>query len=210
MFNRSEIKQFLEQNKELYANLTKIAGSTIDDLSSANSLFGTLKIEASHGYYWDHVWTKEEELDIIGKLSAADDMKYTYSWNNPISAKFRAGGLIRELNDNMQKVLNNETDVKKLFVYSTHDTMLSILMHALNIFNNRPPTFGAALYLELHESSDGHSVRAYYHNETEVNTESPHLIRWTDCSSLTDCPIEQYFNLTKHLLYDDYEKECGN
>ena len=173
-------------------------------------MFVTLGIEASHGFFWDKVWTKEEELDVIKRLAPADDVKYKYGWDSPVILKLRGGGLVMELNKNLKKVLDNERDVKKLYVYSTHDGMLAVLMHALNIFNDQFVPFGAALYLELHEKSGQHFVRAYYHNETEINEQSPHLLNWRDCRSVTDCPISKYLNSTKHLLYENFDKECNN
>ena len=208
IWNRKDIRDYLAQNKQFFENLTKVTGSEINDIFSASDLYGTLVIEISHDYFWNKVWTKEEELNIVKKLSPVMDLKYKNMWDSPIIQRLRAGGLVRELNNNMKKVIDN-TNQKKMYVYSTHDSQVALLMEALNIFNYRQPPFGTALYLELHENAHGYFVRAYYHNETEINSVTPHPILWGDCSGLKDCPINEYFNSTQHLLYTDFDKECN-
>ena len=205
------MQDFIKERNQLFTNLTRITGTWIGDVSSASSLYDSLSIETDHGYYWTKHWTKEEELEVIKKLVDVQDFRYTYQYDSPIIKRLRSGGLVRELNKNLQKALDNDHNMKKVYVYSTHDSHVAVLMQALNIFNNRQPPFGAALYLELHEGSDhAHFLRAYYHNETLINGESPHLLKWNDCRGLTDCPIDDYFNSTKHLLYDNYDKECND
>ena len=202
---------FLKNNKEFYANLSKISGKTINSINTASSLCTELEVEVARGLYWNQVWTKEQELEVLKQLEPIQDLRYKHGWDSPVIQRLRSGGLVRELNNNLQKVLNKDRDVKKLYVYSTHDTLVASLLGGLNIFNDRAPPFGAALFLELHETSGQHFVRAYYHNETDVNGYQgvPHSLQWGNCRSLKDCPISEYLNSTKYLLYDNFNKECN-
>ena len=99
-----------------------------------------------------------------------------------------------------------------MFVYSTHDDIIALLMHSLNIFNGLHPPFGAALLFELHEGlpgSNSYFLRAFYYNATVINTGTPHAIQWRNCGNQFDCPIDQFFSSTKHLLYKNFDKECN-
>ena len=196
--------------------MTKITGKNVTDLFTASAIYGTLFIEMEHNYYWNETWTQEEERDVVKGLFESQVMKYRYNWDSPLIKRLLNGALVRELNKNFNSVLNNENK-KKLYIYSTHDTEVAGLMSAFNIFNGMPPPFGAAILLELHQkkNSSGKSgedffVKVFYYNETVINSGFPHSVQWRDCQDLYDCPFNQYLDSTKHLLYEDYDKECNN
>ena len=135
-------------------------------------------------------------------------MGYRYDWNSSLIQRLRAGGLVKELNNNFEKVLN-ETNKQKLYVYSTHGEHIGALMHALNVFNDQIPPFGSVLMFELHQNiKNEYFIRLFFHNETSIGGGTPFQISLTDCKNLKDCPLKQYFNSSKHLLYDNFEREC--
>ncbi len=53
---------------------------------------------------------------------------------------------------NFERVVKNKNN-KKLNIYITHDSMIGVLMNALNIFNDNISPFGATLLFELHQNS---------------------------------------------------------
>jgi lysosomal acid phosphatase len=83
-------------------------------------------------------------------------------------------------------------------------------MHALNVYNNQLIPFSASLLFELHQntSNNNYFVRIYYYNET-LTDKSPHLLSLPNCDYLTDCPLDKFFILTKGLIPEDWDKECG-
>jgi hypothetical protein len=111
----------------------------------------------------------------------------------------------------MKNKIDGKTDEElKLFLYSTHDSMLAVLMHALNVYNNELIPFSASLLFELHQNeiNSNYFVRIYYYNET-LTDKSPHLLSLPNCDYLTDCPLDKFFSLTKELIPEDWDKECG-
>ena len=215
IFNRTVVRQFIEENRELYSNLSKIVGSKVKDIVSAGALWDALSIESSHNYVWNKVWTPEEQLNVVKQLSASHEMEFRYNWDSPVIKRLRGGGLVKELNKNIESLVKDRNN-RKLYVYSTHDTTLTVLMHALNVYNGVSPPFGATLLFELHEkrnsaqnNTNEYFVRAFYHNETVIDSGIPHSIHWTDCQNLVDCPLNQYLNSTKHLLYENFNEECN-
>jgi len=168
-----------------------------------------------HNYYWDKYWTNNEEKDIVKQLYNSHIMTFRHNWESAIIQRLRAGGLVKELNKNFESVLKN-TNNKKVYVYSTHDTVIAAFLNAMNIYNDQLPPFGATLFFELHNNKvrnsndpDHYFVRVFYHNETVVTPGIPHSIQLNNCQKLTDCPINQYIDSTKHLLYEDFDKECN-
>ena len=212
--NRRVIKQFNNENREFYKNLSKITGANIDSVFKAGDVYDGLRIELDNKYIWSGVWTEEEMTQIVDKLSASQSMTFRYLWDSPITQRLIAGELAKELNKNFQNELDHKND-KKLYVYSTHDSVLTPLMQALKVYDIYLSSFGSTLFFELHqhrnsssESMDGYFVRLFYHNETVIDSGTPHSLRLTDCHNLYDCPIDEYFNSTKFLLYDNFDKEC--
>lgn len=94
---------------------------------------------------------------------------------------------------------------------------MALFMQSMYMVNDKFATFGATLVIEMHENktdnndkvSDNYFIRIFYDNEIKVNTGIPHSILLNNCQKLQDCPLNQYINSTKHLLYDDFDKECN-
>ena len=192
-----------------------VTGANLVNISiAAYPLFDTLSIEMSENRFWTQVWTKDEEIKFVRQLSEANLLYYHYDWDTPIIQRLRGGGLVKELITNINGVLNNQNN-KKIFVYSTHDNIIALLMHALNMYNNRPPPYGATLFFELHHqkkssiNENNYFVRAFYYNSTVIDRGTPHPLQWGNCNNQYDCPIDQFFKSTKNLIYEDFEKECN-
>ncbi|CAG2172297.1 unnamed protein product, partial [Oppiella nova] len=185
IYERPELKKFVEDNKELYANMTKATGWAISTIADASTLYDTLKIESDHNYFWNSTWTKEEEQHILDQLLVSRNTEFKYDWDSPIIKRLRGGGLAKELTKNFNKVVNKSNE-KKLYVYSTHDTTVAALINAMNFPNHVFPPFGATLLLELHQNNktNDYFVRAFYQNETTINEGIPHALSWGDCANL--------------------------
>ncbi|XP_054169317.1 uncharacterized protein LOC128966494 [Oppia nitens] len=214
VMNNTIIQEFVANNRQLYDLVGNITNTTIDNIVTAGGIHGTLDIEMDHNYYWDHYWTHEEEQKIVQQLYLSHLMKYRYEFDSHVLKRLRAGGLIKELNNNFENALNN-TNNKKLYVYGTHDITMNAYMQAMDIFNDQLPPFGSALIFELHRhnySTDplkGYFVKIFYQNETTIGKEMPHQLQWTNCMGVTDCPLDKYFDTTKPFLYEDFDKECN-
>jgi hypothetical protein len=65
IYKSFESKKSLENYRELFANLSEVVGYKDDSIRKARRLHTTLRIEMERDLYWNHVWTKKEEEDII-------------------------------------------------------------------------------------------------------------------------------------------------
>jgi hypothetical protein len=203
----------LEENEEFLKNLSKIVGKKINSLTKADKIWDTLNIEYSRGYKWSDmkIWSKDYEKEVFDKLLPLAKFSWIVEYDNRLIERTRAGNLINELVNNMKNKIDGKTDEElNLFLYSTHDTMLTVLMYALNVYNNELVPFSASLLFELHQnkSNNNYFVRIYYYNET-LTDKSPHLLSLPNCDYLTDCPLDKFFSLTKELIPEDWDKECG-
>lgn len=114
-------------------------------------------------------------------------------------------------------------DVKKLYIYSTHDIFLFNLLADLNIANHEIPPFGAAIIFELFteqtaklsfdQSLDSSIVRIWYLNETlpenylHFKANPLRLSRFApDHGNYT---VREFFASFSHLLLSEAEADRG-
>jgi hypothetical protein len=64
------------------------------------------------------------------------------------------------------------------------------------------------LHQNLNSVNNDYFVKLYYHNETLTGI--PHKIPFTDCQNLIECPVLKFFESTKYLIYNDFDKECND
>jgi hypothetical protein len=182
-------------------------------LTKADDVWDTLQIEYNRGYKWSDmkIWSKDYEKEVFDKLIPLAKFLWIVEYDNRLIERTRAGNLIKELVKNIENKIHKKSSKNyKLFLYSTHDSMLAVLMHALNVFNNEFIPFSASLLFELHQNefNNNYFVRIYYYNET-LTDKSPHLLSLPNCDYLTDCSLDKFFSLTKELIPEDWDKECG-
>ncbi|CAG2109809.1 unnamed protein product [Medioppia subpectinata] len=210
IYAQKVVKDFEAKNKPLYDQMTKAVGAPVGGIWEAFDLYDTLKAELDNNYYWDKTWSKEDETKLVAQLYESALRGQIWDYDSPIIKRMRAGGLVNELNTNFDKVLK-KTNNKKMYVYSTYGAHISLLLQSLNVFNNVIPPNAATVLFELHQkpATDNYFVRLYYQNETtSAIIGIPHSVPLTDCKKLVDCPLTDYIESTKHLIYEDYDKEC--
>ena len=130
-------------------------------------------------------------------------------WDSTVIKRLRAGGLVKELTKNFKSVIKGTND-KKIYIYSTHDSMLAALMHGLNVFDGELPLFGSTLLLELHQNpgEEQYYVKIYYLRDTYSGIPTP--LPLGDCQNKIDCPLPEFFESTNPLIYHNFKKECKN
>ena len=78
LYRSQEVQDFLRNKTELFEYLSPIVGHTVDSIKKANNLHTTFEIEMSRGHYWSHVWTKDEQKDIVEQLKDIHKFAYRY------------------------------------------------------------------------------------------------------------------------------------
>ena len=225
IYNRTEFRDYVKESKKLFETLTQKIGAKVVDVLNASEIYKTLTIEMDNNYYWSKAWTKEEQKKVVEQLSKAHQLREQYSWDSPLIQRLRSGGLVKELNKNLNFSINSNKTIinKKLFVYSTQEKDITGLMHALNIYNISAPN-GTALLLELHKKAKNSAkdkyndksndkseyfLRVFYQNSNDSYSGVPQSVEWRNCQNLIDCPVDQYLKSTEQLLYENFGKECN-
>ena len=203
------VQEYLKNKTQLFDMLSSVVGYPVDSIKKCSQLHTALQIEMSKGYYWTHVWSEEEQKEIVDQLLDVHRFAYRIDWNSTVIKRLRAGGLVKELLTNIESVVR-EQNKKKVYIYSTHDSMLAALMHALNVFDGELPLFGSTLVLELHQnpSNEEYSVRIFYIRDTYSGSASARPLG--DCDNKVDCPLPEFIKSAQPLIYGRFKKECNS
>jgi hypothetical protein len=115
--------------------------------------------------------------------------------------RLKGGPFLQLLVDHYTNLQQGE-EVKKLYMYSGHDTTVAPILHTLDIFNGIAPPYCSMIIFELFEQ-EGLQVKISYKNTTD--TAFPLVL--PGCTEL--CPLEQFKALTSKLRPTNVKEECG-
>ena len=131
----------------------------------------------------------------------------------------RTGLLIKQLNDNIQNQIDKKNRDKKIFIYSTHDTKIALLLHSMGIFNGFLIPAGATILFELHQDKSGSLdpiddwfLRFYYFNETYTSDWTYQMVSDKICvhhQSQWSCPANYFMRQMEKLEPFDWKYQCG-
>ena len=138
------VDNFKKQNISKYLN--NLFEDPIDSLYRGQQYWDTLTIEAERGLIWPELngsgpYTQQEVLDSLNPLAVGS---YVEDWNTDFIRTIRLGKLIETLIKNMKNKIDGlKTNFdRKLYAYSTHDTIVCPLLQALGIYNELYPPYG--------------------------------------------------------------------
>lgn len=200
-----EEADFNLENQKFYDFINKVSGSPIVNTTiHASKLFTRLIIAQKRGVSLP-VWVTD---DVLARLKAVSEKSFFFNGATEKLQKLRSGLLLQDI----LKDFKNHWSTKKLLIYSTHDGILSILLHALNLYD--PPfiiEFGATIIFELHRESPSTEafVRMFFLRNTEKK--SAEELPITRCQGhLTKCYLSVFEDVTNHLKIENWDRECGN
>lgn len=124
----------------------------------------------------------------------------------------------------MVNYISGRQKSRQVFVYSTQDTKIALLLHAFSIFNGYLIPPGATLLFELHQRQqlgsaqatdlDTYFIRLYYYNETYSTDYAYRMASEKICirdheSNSWHCPVRHYLAQTSTLTPFDWRYQCG-
>ena len=209
--NRQYVQNIIRNESKFLQELSQLVGvKQIRTLLDCKNVYDHLITEYERGYKWSdsNIWSPEYEKSIFERLLPLTELLWFNEWNSTVVQRLRAGPLIEELTKNMKQVVVSSQNSKKVYLYSTHDSMIALLLHSLQVFNNKTIPLSASLLFELHENPNNeYFLKIYYFNDT-LSGQSPHLLRLPKCDFNENCSINQFFELSEQLIPEDWDKEC--
>lgn len=211
-----ELANFLASNRQFIDNLSLVTGENFHRKiwSLVGQLYDTLDTEQQ---VLGSAWVRPEWLTskVEETLKQFGDYFFSIYGQSPEYIKLRAGTLINELINNQKAAVAKDGYQKiKLFAYASHDSFISLLMHALGLFRGRPD-YGSGLIFELRHDvrTDSKNVHLFYSNVTDNFQIYPLPLndsdRFRDLCPEVHCLLENFTTgLEVYFLNGDVEEQC--
>ncbi|KAG8194756.1 hypothetical protein JTE90_026399 [Oedothorax gibbosus] len=203
---KSEAVAFVAKYKSFYEYWSNCSGQNITDYGKAGGLYKTLLLQKTLNLtipdWAEQTWEE---------LSAQGDMSYYFHFRSKLTHRLRAGPLLGLMLNKMRIKMKNPDSIKKAYLYSGHGSNIAAVLQSLDLFNKKIPPYTSFITFELYaDAEQQHTVRILYSNGTnpEIEIPEPHLLVLPGCTEY--CPFEYLEQYTKHLLPDNYKKECGS
>lgn len=206
IYNSPVVQEYANQMKATLQYVKDNSGSEQMDLIVAEEVFDTLLIENEYNMKlpaWVDPYAYQQLADIMAKT-------FVFSGMTREIQRLRTGLLLKDI---LEKLSTANYGDKRLYVYSTHDTQLSVLLSALNVFNGLSPPFGSAVMLEIHQNQTQEPyIKTLYLNVTE--SESPYELELHNCGPASNgrqtCAVTNFHQMVSDLIPDNWEEECEN
>ena len=206
-----EVQQFLDSQKDFIKKVEEKTGEKYTKLRQLDYLFDTLKAETT----FDEPkpmpkWVHELGNDTFERLKEFEWKAFKYDWSSKTVQRLRAGLILKELTNNMEKAIKGEKHLKKVYSYASHDTLLVVILQALGLYSGIPPSYGSALLFELHEINGQHFINLVYANVTPVlNYKELELKNCRlDNQTKQKCGFTQFVDSIHQFIPNDWHKEC--
>ncbi|XP_011700111.1 PREDICTED: prostatic acid phosphatase [Wasmannia auropunctata] len=195
-----EMEGIRKANAKLFAYLTEHSGDDVSSFKEVEHLYDNLHIETLYNKTLPQ-WTKSVYPEKLKPLAVLSFMTGAY---NEILKKLKSGPLLKQMIDHMalkaQRTLRPD---RKLWIYSAHDQTIGNLLMTLDLYEPHTPPYAATVLIELRTNSENqYFVTISYKNTTE----EPLLMTLPGCAPM--CPLNDFINLTKNVVPEDWEREC--
>ncbi|XP_054713858.1 venom acid phosphatase Acph-1-like [Uloborus diversus] len=122
---------------------------------------------------------------------------------------FVSGPLLGMMIHRMEDYIHHNHKEKRIFLYSGKNSNVAGLLSTFGAFDGLEPFFGSTVVVELHEFGWEYYVRVLYFRSSkpDVQVKAPEVITLQGCSEY--CSFERFQELTRPLIPEDWEEECG-
>jgi len=199
------MKSIYLENIELFRYISKHTGLNLTDIVHLDYVYDTLLCETVHNKslpkWTEKVFPASNPGTWPAQFKALRDLSFTVDAFTDPMKRLKGGPFLQLLVDHYTSLQQGE-EVKKLYMYSGHDTTVAPILHTLGIFNGIAPPYSSMVIFEMLEQ-EGLQVKISYKNTTD--TAFPLVL--PGCKEL--CPLEQFIALTSKLRPMNVKEECG-
>ncbi|KAI6215208.1 hypothetical protein M3Y94_00358200 [Aphelenchoides besseyi] len=207
VYNSDEIRKVEDDSRELLTFLGSKSGYTNNTpmrLREMWKLFDPLWAEFCHSE--DHrlpSWVNETIRKQIFELY---HFSSSHLYGSPLLKRLRAGPLFGEIINRIKSYSIGRVDPReKLYVYSAHDTAIAAVLAGFDVTPTLFPEYATAVFVELHNTTDGYIVQVFYKNDT--NSNDIYELELPQCSS--PCTVDELIHVSLDVLPTNWSEECG-
>ena len=199
VLNSEKIQAILEEHKELLQYLSDNSEDKIKTIRDVAYLYDSLYIEKSRNLTLPS-WTDKIYPE---KIKAISEYSFAITSFSDKLRRLRGGPLLSDIIQKMEAV-KTKKDTKQMYMYSAHDTTVSMFLCTLGVFDLQIPCYAMAVMVELHEESGKYFVQVAVKNDTYGNED--HILTIPGCKP--KCPLSDFEKLLHNYIPEDVEREC--
>ncbi|XP_008072117.1 prostatic acid phosphatase isoform X2 [Carlito syrichta] len=192
----------LSEDRDFIETLPKLSGFHGQDLFGIwSKVYDPLYCESVHNFTLPS-WATEDTMTKLKELAELCLLSLYGIHKQKEKSRLQGGVLVREILDHMKSAAQTP-GYRKLVVYSAHDTTVSGLQMALDVYNGLLPPYASCHLMELYLEKGEYFVEMYYRNETG---REPHPLTLPGCAA--SCPLEKFAALVAPVIPQDWSAEC--
>ncbi|PNI96162.1 ACPP isoform 3 [Pan troglodytes] len=192
----------LSEDQDFIATLGKLSGLHGQDLFGIwSKVYDPLYCESVHNFTLPS-WATEDTMIKLRELSELSLLSLYGIHKQKEKSRLQGGVLVNEILNHMKRATQTPS-YKKLIMYSAHDTTVSGLQMALDVYNGLLPPYASCHFTELYFEKGEYFVEMYYRNETQ---HEPYPLMLPGCSP--SCPLERFAELVGPVIPQDWSTEC--
>ncbi|GAB1294602.1 Prostatic acid phosphatase [Apodemus speciosus] len=197
-----EFQKRLHPYKSFIDTLPSLSGFDEQDLFAIwSKIYDPLYCESVHNFTLPS-WATEDAMIKLKELSELSLLSLYGIHKQKEKSRLQGGVLVNEILKNMRLATQSQK-FRKLVMYSAHDTTVSGLQMALDVYNGLLPPYASCHIMELYHDDGGHFVEMYYRNETQ---NEPYPLTLPGCTH--SCPLEKFAELLDPVIPQDWATEC--
>ncbi|XP_059519939.1 prostatic acid phosphatase isoform X4 [Myotis daubentonii] len=197
-----EFQKRLQPFKDFMETLPKLSGYHGKDLFGIwSKVYDPLFCESVHNFTLPS-WATGDTMTKLKKLSELSLLSLYGIHKQKEKSRLQGGVLVGEILNHM-KTATQPWNHRKLIMYSAHDTTVSGLQMALDVFNGILPPYASCHLMELYLEKGEYFVEMYYRNETH---HEPYPLTLPGCTP--SCPLTKFAELVAPVIPEDWSTEC--
>ncbi|XP_014393015.1 PREDICTED: prostatic acid phosphatase isoform X3 [Myotis brandtii] len=197
-----EFQKRLQPYKDFMETLPKLSGYHGKDLFGIwSKVYDPLFCESVHNFTLPS-WATGDTITKLKELSELSLLSLYGIHKQKEKSRLQGGVLVGEILNHI-KTATQPWNHRKLIMYSAHDTTVSGLQMALDVFNGILPPYASCHLMELYLEKGEYFVEMYYRNETH---HEPYPLTLPGCTP--SCPLTKFAELVAPVIPEDWSTEC--
>ncbi|KAF4020600.1 hypothetical protein G4228_012492 [Cervus hanglu yarkandensis] len=193
----------VSEDQDFIEVLPKLTGYHDQDLLGIwSKVYDPLFCEGIHNFTLPS-WATEDTMTKLKEISELSLLSLYGIHKQKEKSRLQGGVLINEILNHM-KSATQPSNHRKLIMYSAHDTTVSALQMALDVYNGILPPYASCHMMELYFQEGEYFVEMYYRNETRYE---PHPLTLPGCT--LSCPLTKFVELVAPVISQDWSMECA-
>ncbi|XP_036705448.1 prostatic acid phosphatase isoform X4 [Balaenoptera musculus] len=193
----------VSEDRDFIEILPKFTGYHNQDLFGIwSKVYDPLFCERVHNFTLPS-WATEDSMTKLKKISELSLLSLYGIHKQKEKSRLQGGVLVKEILYHM-KSATQPLNHRKLIMYSAHDTTVSALQMALDVYNGILPPHASCHLMELYFEKGEYFIEMYYRNETQ---HEPHSLTLPGCTP--SCPLTKFAELVAPVIPQDWSTECA-